>query len=178
MLLLTFTYCPFCRRQLGQQQTPSIAHGPEPASSRCPMTVPWLLPLPPLSFSTVVRVSCVPLASIERLLEGWHFAEYVNLKSHFFLALFNRPEDPCTLPWCGRKITCKGRFLSCASILTRRARWKEHSFYITLILCSLYCCDFQTGFNILKAFLALPNLSIISLLAPPSAVTLLPKYLN
>ncbi|GFS15702.1 hypothetical protein ElyMa_006777100 [Elysia marginata] len=42
---------PSCYGQLGQQQSPSISLGPEPESSRCPMTVPWLLPLPLLSSS-------------------------------------------------------------------------------------------------------------------------------
>ena len=45
-------------------------------------------------------------------------------------------------------------------------------------VCVLYCCDFHTGLSILKAFLALPILMMMSLPAPPSCLTVLPRYVN
>ena len=61
------TYCPSCRRQLGQQQILSISGGLEPVSVRSPMNVPWLSPLPQQNVSTSsldAHVFCVPLVSI------------------------------------------------------------------------------------------------------------------
>ena len=45
-------------------------------------------------------------------------------------------------------------------------------------VCVLYCCDFHTGLRILKAFLALLIWLMMSLPAPPSCLTVLPRYLN
>ena len=45
-------------------------------------------------------------------------------------------------------------------------------------VCVLYCCDFHTGLSILKAFLALPILLMMSLPAPRSCLTVLPRYVN
>ena len=45
-------------------------------------------------------------------------------------------------------------------------------------VCVLYCCDFHTGLSILKASLALPILLMMSLPAPPSCLTVLPRYVN
>ena len=45
-------------------------------------------------------------------------------------------------------------------------------------VCVLYCCDFHTGLSILKAFLALPILLLMLLYAPPSCLTVLPRYVN
>ena len=42
----------------------------------------------------------------------------------------------------------------------------------------LYCCDFHTGLSILKAFRALPILLMMSLPAPPSCLTVLPRYVK
>ena len=45
-------------------------------------------------------------------------------------------------------------------------------------VCVLYCCNFHTGLSILKAFLALPILLMMSLPAPPPCLTVLPRYVN
>ena len=45
-------------------------------------------------------------------------------------------------------------------------------------VCVLYCCDFLMGLSILKAFLALPILLLMLLPAPPTCLTVLPRYVN
>ena len=55
---------------------------------------------------------------------------------------------------------------------------KTQPLYNFNFVCVLFCCDFHTGLSILKAFLALPILLMMSLPAPPSCLTVLPGYVN
>ena len=50
-----------------------------------------------------------------------------------------------------------------------------YSFSLVLIL---YCCDFQMVLSMLKAYLALLIRFLMSLSAPPTFVTILPRYVN
>ena len=67
-------YHTSCHRQIGQQQSRFISGGLELRSTRCPMNVLWLSPLPQqyISMSSLdACVFCVPLVSIWLLLLGW-----------------------------------------------------------------------------------------------------------
>ena len=59
------------------------------------------------------------------------------------------------------------------SRVERTQLWYNFNF-----VCVLYFCDFHTGLSILKAFLALTIQLMVSLPAPPSCLTVLPRYVN
>ena len=135
-------------------------------SVRFPMNVPWLSPLPQqyVSMSSLdARVFCVRLVSIRLLLLGWSLVVCViyGLSISRSLQFF---ED------CERMIILMRQHSDPYSRAERTQLLYNFNF-----VCVLYCCDFHTGLSILKAFLALPILLMMSLPAPPSCLTVLPR---
>ena len=163
-------------------------------SVRFSMNGPWLSPLPQqyVSMSSLdTRVFCVPLVSIRLLLLGWSLdlcviyglsisSVYVQLWFLYFLAGIHRKGPDLKLFEARRSL----QFFDMSFSVMRQHSDPYNRVARTQLLynfnfvCVLYCCDFHTGLSILKAFLALPILLMMSLPAPPSCLTVLPRYVN